>query len=236
MIVDEDVVSRIVDQVPPGSNVLEVGAGTGALSAPLSEVAGELTLVEVDPSLIRLMPDEVREKATVVEQDFLKWGFKPVDVVVSSVPYSISLKFVLRLVENGLKWKLALLVLQREFVSKLTAEPGSPHYRRISVIAQATLSMRPLFGVPPTAFSPRPRVHSEVILASPRPERLGHASKIVELATKAFTQRNRSLASALRKHYGERGVEAIERIGGYNLDRKVYCVEPGVYAEAAKLL
>src|SRR5262249_45193585 len=93
-----------------------------------------------------------------------------------------------------------VLMLQREVAERIAAAPGSKTYGTLSVIAQLVASVRPILRVPPSAFTPPPKVESTVLLIEPRREALPseeerRAGRRVVRAT--FAQRRKQLVNSL---------------------------------------
>ncbi len=172
---DGRVVERILSaaELLPGQRVLEVGPGEGVLTFPLLELVlpgGSVVTVEADRGLAARLEDAAPEGlelhvGDVMDVDLAALG--PFDRVVSNLPYQISGPFSVALldllVSPASRWGRAVLMVQKEFGERLLAGPGSGDYGRLSVHAARRVSVRRLFGVPPGAFDPPPRVQSVVL-------------------------------------------------------------------------
>lgn len=114
------------------------------------------------------------------------------DVLVSSLPYSESAAFVKWL--SGIGFRKAIVVLQEDFVRKITAPPGSRNYRGISALSQVCFDIRVLGRVPRAAFAPQPRVGSAIVLFSPKRQiKEAEVANVIRL----FSLRRRLADSAL---------------------------------------
>ena len=175
-----------------GEQVLEIGTGKGAVTRLLVGKGAPLLAYEVDKEnfeeTVRMLGGteaDVRLGDAFAERPRF-------DVLVASLPYSESSTFVRWLCT--MKFDRAVVMLQRDFVRKLTAPPGSRDYRGVSALAQIAFGIRALERFGSEAFSPRPKVGAVVIAIVPR-RRLSEreASRIVSL----FTLRRRQVDSAL---------------------------------------
>jgi 16S rRNA (adenine1518-N6/adenine1519-N6)-dimethyltransferase len=170
VMVDEDLIGRLCDYagVSEKDTVLEVGAGTGNLTEALLERGATVVAVEKDARfyeyLVRAFPKEKRLK--LICGDATKIRFPRFNKVVSNLPYSISKKMTLRLLDEGFEG--AVLVYQREFAQKLTAKPLNETYRFITVLVQSTCRIEVLEEVSPKAFQPQPNVWSAVVRITPQ--------------------------------------------------------------------
>jgi 16S rRNA (adenine1518-N6/adenine1519-N6)-dimethyltransferase len=91
-------------------------------------------------------------------------------------------------------------MLQKEVVARMTAEPATPEYGRLTVMLQVTFAIERLFTVPPGAFRPPPSVDSAVArlvpLGSAAPQ-IADAERFARIVTAAFGQRRKTLRNAL---------------------------------------
>ncbi|MDG6941359.1 MAG: hypothetical protein JRN34_00325 [Nitrososphaerota archaeon] len=193
-IVEEELAMRMVEAagISRGERVLEIGTGKGAITRLLAGKGASLLAFEVDrknfDETLRALDGtgaEIRLGDAFAEKPEF-------DVLVASLPYSESSTFVGWLCT--LEFKRAVVMLQEDFVRKLTAPPGDRNYRGVSALAQIAFDIRVLERVSNSAFSPRPKVGSSVVSIVPR-RRLSETevSRIVRL----FTIRRRQVDSAL---------------------------------------
>lgn len=92
-------------------------------------------------------------------------------------------------------------MLQQEVVQRICAEPGSKQYGRLSVMTQYFCQTESLFTVPPSAFSPQPKVLSAIVRLMPHQQQphVAHNNKTFAAVVKtAFAQRRKTLKNNLR--------------------------------------
>jgi 16S rRNA (adenine1518-N6/adenine1519-N6)-dimethyltransferase len=155
----------------PGDHVLEIGPGPGNLTEALLAAGATVTAVEFDRELYAKLaglyaglhsPDSSRLQ--LVQGDILQFDLSDLPKnykVVANIPYYLTGK-ILRFVTGSANPPLEMtLLVQREVAERLAAGPGA-----LSVIALAVQ----LFGrvelgevVPASAFTPPPRVDSQVV-------------------------------------------------------------------------
>ena len=116
--------------------------------------------------------------------------------VVSTPPYYISSKLTLLL--STKMFDVAAVVFQKEFGERLLAEPGSPDYGRLTVMARRKLNIEKIRNIPRTAFSPRPKVDSTLLRLTPE-KAVAEIDEMLfsEMVRGIFTQRRRLLKRAL---------------------------------------
>ena len=136
-LIDEKILDRMVQygEITESDVVLDVGAGRGELTVKLAERAGKVIAVELDPVLAEEARRRLRgyDNVELLVGDVLKLKPTGFNKVVSNPPYNISRKLLEWLIEGGAE--RIVLTLQREFASKLVAEPGSMKYLYISFIS-----------------------------------------------------------------------------------------------------
>jgi 16S rRNA (adenine1518-N6/adenine1519-N6)-dimethyltransferase len=184
----------------PEDIVLEVGAGEGALTQRLAEVAAQLHVVEIDRGLqAALAPLASRTDVSMHWADAMKLdlaALRPAPTaVVANLPYAVATPLILRTIKDlpsVLSWTV---MVQREIADRLRAAPGSRTYGSASAVAQISCKVELLRRVDPAVFRPRPRVDSAVL----RLRRIGPAAdeQTWELVRAAFAHRRKSLARSL---------------------------------------
>ena len=177
--------------------VLEIGPGRGVLTNFLAERAGRVIAIEKDEKF-RPFLDCLPENVEVVYADALKYPLPAFTKVVSNLPYSISSPVTFLLLEK--EFSLGVLMYQKEFADRMTAPVGSPDYSRLSVEVYRRALCRTLEVVPPSAFSPHPRVRSAIVELRPRPSpfEIVNGPTFSAIARALFSHRRKSVLNALR--------------------------------------
>jgi 16S rRNA (adenine1518-N6/adenine1519-N6)-dimethyltransferase len=193
-LVDREVVQRIVSAaaIESGEVVLEIGTGRGALTRQLVGLGKELRAYELDPLNFEETKKIVAGRRVDLHLDDAFRVSPKFDVLVSSLPYSRSAEFVEWLSQRS--FKRAVVVLQEDFVKKITSPAGDRDYRAISVIAQTSSTITLGDRIPRSAFSPEPRVNSRIVRFVPGIRLNGHQLSAIK---RLFALRRRTLSSAL---------------------------------------
>jgi 16S rRNA (adenine1518-N6/adenine1519-N6)-dimethyltransferase len=205
-LVDTHYVAKAVDAIDPrpGDNLVEIGPGLAALTGPLIERAGRIQAIEIDRDLaMRLAADFSPAKLNLHVADALEFDYASLGPrlrVVGNLPYNISSPLLFRLAEYESQLLDVHVMLQREVVARMTAQPATSDYGRLSVMLQARFRVTRLFLVPPGAFRPAPRVDSAIArlvpLGAAKP-RVDDQALFARIVAAAFGQRRKTLRNAL---------------------------------------
>ena len=220
---DASVLDAIVDEIDPqpGDVLVEIGPGLGALTGPLVERCGRLTVVEIDRDLAERL--RRRPELEVIEADVLGFDFAAFAReracrlrVVGNLPYNISSPILFHLLEAVDHVVDQHFMLQKEVVDRMAAGPGGRDYGRLSVMLQWRYDIEAVLDVPPEAFDPPPRVDSAVVRMRPKPAPPGvDAALLSELVAVAFSQRRKILRNTLgrwlEQHPGARPFDLQRR-------------------------
>ncbi|QHS10470.1 16S rRNA (adenine(1518)-N(6)/adenine(1519)-N(6))-dimethyltransferase RsmA [Sinimarinibacterium sp. NLF-5-8] len=209
---DPNVIDRIVRTLnpQPQDNLIEIGPGLGALTAPLLARAGKLTVVEIDRDVIPHLQTACNHSPdlTIVEADALKQDYRQLAApgarlrLVGNLPYNISTPLLFHLLEQASAIIDMHFMLQKEVVERMCAAPGDDAYGRLSVALAARCQVDYLFHVGPGAFKPAPKVDSAIVRLIPRaPDfEIADQTRFDELIRLAFSQRRKTLSNALKGH------------------------------------
>jgi 16S rRNA (adenine1518-N6/adenine1519-N6)-dimethyltransferase len=201
---------RVLDRLPayatdaglPTDHVLEIGAGTGALTDRLLPVADHVTAIERDPDLAAFLRTEFEaavdgDRLTIVEGDALEVPLPDASSVVANLPYGPSSELAFRLLPAAMPF---VCTFQREFAERMVAEPGSDEYGRLSVTTGHYADVEVVETIPPTAFDPQPAVESAVVRATPRESTYSVPDEafFLRFLKAVFTQRRKTMRNAVR--------------------------------------
>ena len=193
-------------------SVVEIGPGPGGLTrALLTEGTARLIAVEKDRRCLGALAELAEAypgRLEIVEADALKMDLADLGPaplrVVANLPYNIATVLLLhwlgQLAADPARYAGFVLMFQKEVAERLTARPVRKEYGRLSVMTQWLCEARPLFDVPPRAFTPAPRVISTVVGLRPRPQPLAPArpEMLERVTAAAFGQRRKMLRQSLK--------------------------------------
>jgi len=234
---DGGIIDAIVQAINPqaGQDMVEIGPGLAALTQPLVERLGHLTVIELDRDLaLRL---RLHAQLTVVEADVLKVDFTELAAgkklrLVGNLPYNISTPILFHLLAHVDAVKDQHFMLQKEVIDRMVASPSTSDYGRLSVMLQWRYDMENVLFVPPESFDPPPRVDSAVVrmtpIADPAPVDVLLLEKMVQVA---FSQRRKLLRHTLGAWLTERNFS-----GNFNVQRRAEEVSVQEYIDLALTL
>jgi 16S rRNA (adenine1518-N6/adenine1519-N6)-dimethyltransferase len=208
-------------EVGPGDVILEVGSGTGALTALLAAKLATVVAVDVDPAMAMLTAESVAGKpdVRVLNLDVLanKNALNPVMLdnvraglcagtgrrfkLVANLPYQVATPVIVNLlVQNELDPALMVVTIQRELAERLCARPASSAYGAVSVVIQGLAAVSIVRSLPPTAFWPRPKVDSAVVAIRPdafKRAAVGDVAWFHDIVRRLFLHRRKYLRHVL---------------------------------------
>jgi 16S rRNA (adenine1518-N6/adenine1519-N6)-dimethyltransferase len=215
---DGGIIESIVQAIgpQPGQVVVEIGPGLAALTQPLVERLGRLTVIELDRDLaVRLRQ---HPQLDVVESDVLKVDFVALAArlgvprlrVVGNLPYNISSPILFHLLDAVDAVEDQHFMLQKEVIDRMVAAPATADYGRLTVMLQWRYAMENVLFVPPDAFDPPPRVDSAVVRMVPlaQPPELDPVL-LSEVVKVAFSQRRKLLRHTLGAWLAQRGLDGL---------------------------
>jgi 16S rRNA (adenine1518-N6/adenine1519-N6)-dimethyltransferase len=195
----------------PGEVVVEIGAGLGALTLPLSRSGALVIAVEIDAELAKFLGKELekrRSKGVKIEcMDILELDLRGIHEqfqrkmkIIGNLPYNISSPVLFKLLEAAAYLKEAVLMLQDEVAERVLAGPGNKNYGILSVIVAYHSDSRRIMRVKASQFHPPPKVDSQVVGLSFRDCPLTpqvEPSWLAQTVKAAFSHRRKTLRNSL---------------------------------------
>jgi 16S rRNA (adenine1518-N6/adenine1519-N6)-dimethyltransferase len=216
-----DIIERIVSNVAPAAddNLVEIGPGQGAITAPLLSHCPTLNVIEIDKHLIPVLLAQFAKYPgfKIYQEDALKFDFselatkKPLRIV-GNLPYNISTPIIFHLLSFQNKIEDMHFMLQKEVVERIASTAGQKNYGRLSVMVQYYCQVENLFGVPPESFTPQPKVDSAIVKLTPfktLPFVAKDVSIFSNLVNVAFQQRRKTLRNSLKQLLNKEQIESL---------------------------
>lgn len=194
--------------------VVEIGPGTGTLTAALEETGAQVTAIEIDEALRPILEETTNASLIFVDAADLDLAttLGPGEwVLVSNLPYNVGTGIVLDALRFAPMVQRLVVMVQLEVAERLVAGPGSKTYGIPSIVVALHGTAKVGLRVPPQVFLPPPRVGSAVVVIERAPaHRL--AEEAIGIATVAFRQRRKMLRKSLMGVFDD-PVTVVERAG-----------------------
>jgi 16S rRNA (adenine1518-N6/adenine1519-N6)-dimethyltransferase len=206
-LVDTAVIDEIIAAVAPRIDdlMIEIGPGLGALTRPLVARLAHLHAVEIDRDIVAQLRQRFPgERLTIHDGDVLKFDFASLGPglrVVGNLPYNISTPVLFHLAQSAGNLRDVHVMLQKEVVERMVAQPSTAAYGRLSVMLQYRFQLESILDVSAAAFRPAPKVGSAVVRMLPLPGKHGMAcdeALLAQLVRRAFGQRRKTLRNTLK--------------------------------------
>ena len=239
---DRSIIEDIVQAIAPqaGQPMVEIGPGLAAMTRPLVERLGHLTVIELDRDLAAQL--RAHPLLTVIESDVLRVDFSALASsmtaeedkkkirVVGNLPYNISTPILFHLLDAVDVIEDQHFMLQKEVIDRMVAAPSTSAYGRLSVMLQWRYAMENVLQVPPQSFDPPPRVDSAIVRMVPHavPAAID-VNLLSELVRVAFSQRRKLLRHSLGQW-----LTAREFPGAFDLQRRAEEVPVAEYLALAQ--
>ena len=173
---DQMVLGHICDyaKLGKGQTCIEIGPGQGALTRFLLETGADIHAIEIDQRLIPTLEKFQKQHShfsftmsDVLNVDLSELLGNQSVSIIGNLPYEISTPLLFKLIDVRSQIQQMVFLLQKEVVERITAEVGTKAYGRLAVMMQYYFSVEGLLVVPPEAFSPPPKVMSQVVRLVP---------------------------------------------------------------------
>lgn len=203
---DKNWQKKIVDLFQPTATFGEIGPGRGALTQHLSKKYDFFYVFEIDPSLFSLHENRSYQ---LIKGDFLDWDYKineePIKKfsLIGNLPYETGTAMLSQIVKHADQIEGFLFLLQKEVVDRVVARPSTSARGYMSLWVQSQFEVKALDKVPPGAFSPPPKVESQLLLGKRRASRLGPSEAFEDFLKLIFSNRRKTLKNNLKSTYSD---------------------------------
>lgn len=216
--------------------VLEVGTGTGSLTAMMAPRVAAVVTVEIDSHLYELASEELLqfENVAMLQLDALKnkntFNPRVMEAVgerlaeapgrrlklVANLPYNIATPVLSNLLSCEHTPHSMVATIQKELAERIVARPWSKDYSALSVWMQSQCQAEIVRVMPPSVFWPQPKVDSAIIRLVVAPERraaIPDLSYFHQFIKAIFLHRRKFLranvVAAMKRHLSKEEVDAI---------------------------
>lgn len=229
---DENIIEKITDAISAqkGERVIEIGAGTGALTGALLKKYEDVVAVELDQRAVEVLEKKFdglkiyHENVLDLDWEKLSAG-KDKTHVVGNLPYYITSQILFLLLEHRTLLSDALLMMQKEVAERLVADIRTKDYGILSVQTQLMCTPKILFPVSRHCFSPQPNVDSAMVMLTFNKGELRCSDKNLKTVVRtAFNQRRKKLSNALKPIISKDLLP-----NGFDFDKRAEAWEPSEY-------
>jgi 16S rRNA (adenine1518-N6/adenine1519-N6)-dimethyltransferase len=232
------------------AEVVELGAGLGALTRALAARAHHVTCIERDRDLIPVLERTLRAelsagKVSVSESDAQSLDVpsafssaKGPRVLCGNLPYQITGELLRLATANAANVERVVFTVQEEVADRLLAAPSRKEYGALTVFARAVFDVARPARIPPGAFFPIPRVSSAIVVLTPIvPPRARETEIFRSLVKGAFSLRRKTLRNAWRAVVPDGAeLDRIASASGVSLDARGETLDVETFARVASLL
>lgn len=210
LLVDREALNTILAaaELQPEDSTLEVGSGTGVLTAELAQRTRRVVAVELDRNILPVLRDTTKRyrNVEIIPRDLLDvqpdevFGDAPYKLV-ANLPYYITAMTLRHFLEAKNAPRLLVVMVQLEVAKRLTAAPGDMSLLGLSV--QFYGQPRLVAKVPAAAFYPPPKVDSAVVRVDlyPQPSLTGdERAWFFTLAHAGFAEKRKMLHNSLARN------------------------------------
>ena len=210
-LIDGNIKDKIISEVAPSREdvILEIGPGLGALTIDLAESCAAVTAVEMDRKAAAILKDMTALKfpnLNIVNGDILEFDLKSIArekvKIVGNLPYYITTPILEYLLDNKSLISKAVVMVQNEVASRLTAKAGEEYYGSLSCYIQYHAKVERVYMVKRGSFFPTPDVDSAIVriemLDSPS-VKVRDEALIFKIIRGSFNQRRKSIINSLSR-------------------------------------
>ena len=227
--------------------VVEIGAGTGALTGALVACGAEVTAIEVDADLVAILRDrDDLDGAEIVEADALTFDYGAATgmeawCAAGNLPYNIATPLIAGWIEGAPGPARIVAMVQKDVADRLAAKPGTPHYGSLSLLVAYAMSVRRAFSLGPSVFYPRPNVESAVVVMERRERPLVEVRDrtfLVQVVRAGFAYRRKTLANSLSLALGIDRARTQTALASLDIDTEIRAeqLDLGVFGALADAL
>ncbi len=191
--------------------VIEIGAGTGSLTAHLLNVAPVVHAVERDRDLIPLLKEQFAEHLSsghlvLHEADGARFDIASIfdhnrrGILVGNLPYHLTSSIILLALRNAPSLVGAIFLVQKEVADRLVAEPNCKQYGFLTAVLKLGFKLRKIANVDRSAFWPQPRVDSAIIqmtTADHGISKIDDLDRFIVFVREIFQKRRKKLSTIL---------------------------------------
>ncbi|MBU1219116.1 ribosomal RNA small subunit methyltransferase A [Myxococcota bacterium] len=237
-LVNRGIIKKIVEacELEKHDNIIEIGAGKGALTSEIAEKGPCLTALEPHNLSFEYLIEKFKDNPTVkiIQEDATIFDFSAIidgsTVIVGNLPYNVSSRILKRLFETACTSAKWILMFQREMAERITAQEKTSDYGALSVMTFLYTKPQLLFHVKPGSFSPAPKIESSVVEFVPHNKYPEINSDMFELwLKKIFSMRRKKIGGILKNFLQEGYAAEVLSRSGISAEVRPQDISPGEF-------
>jgi len=200
---DKNVIRKFVDILSPfdQKTILEIGPGTGSITAELYGKCKELSIIDIDERVIEPLKENY-PKINVISGDILKLDFEKLNrgesfCVIGNIPFKITSSIIFKLIENIDLIDEAVFIIQNEVAKRITSKIGDKDYGILAVILGYISTVQYCFKISAGVFYPKPKVDSAAIHIKFNRTTDRDISHFIKIVKASFGNRRKTLKNSL---------------------------------------
>lgn len=219
-LVDGNILKKIAAHSTAGQPgyVVEIGPGAGALTQELAVLNKGVLAIDIDKSLQPILNQVLSpyDNVQLIFQDVLKTDIEselkrasglteiPCYTVCANIPYNITTPIIFKLLEQGTKLQMAVLMMQKEVAGRILAQPGNKDYGLLTLTVAYHAEVQFIMNVSANCFFPRPQIDSTVIRITPLKDKrvqVKQENQFIELLKYSFQKRRKTILNITAAFY-----------------------------------
>lgn len=171
-ITDTNLLSAIVKDagVNGDDEVLEIGAGAGALTEVLDKNAKKVVSYEIDRDLESILLQKNLKNTNFIFDDIMKYDIEEIEKnfegdykLIANLPYYITTPLLFKFLNGSRRLKSITVMVQKEVAERIVAEEGGKDYGVLSIMVRFFGDAKITRIVSRNLFYPRPNVDSAIV-------------------------------------------------------------------------
>ena len=226
--------------ITKNDEVLEIGAGMGALTKQLCGSAKKVVAYEIDQELKQHLQALGCNNLTLHFEDALKKPLEQIEndfagkyKLVANLPYYITTPLIFKFLQSQKIVSLTIMV-QKEVGQRIVAKPGGKDYGALSVCCQHFCNNKIMRVVPRNMFTPQPEVDSCIVKMQIENKFNQNSQKFFNLVKICFKSRRKTLLNNLSEGLGL-DKSLLSQLG-FNLSVRAEQLSCQQFEELAKIL
>ena len=224
-LIDKNISKKIIREIKIKNQlIIEIGPGYGFLTDYiLKEKPKKLILIEKDNVLFKFLKVKYKNfnEVNIINKDVLKVNFINFkkSIIISNLPYNISTKIILNLLNKNSIIKEMLFMVQKEVAIKF--DYNLLDMNKYKFFTKLYSKYKRCFDVPPTVFKPKPKVYSTVVKFTLNKKKV-NSSKAKDFSDKIFSNMRKKIKNNIKIDKLENSVILSKRVDQLTIKKLLY--------------